>query len=100
MNDGSVDSFDVRIRPGWSGQELAEVLVVYLVGYKAGVYKDEEQPTRWQLGSGNNVWLHQKEDGGFWVNFRSPWPAEVVAAVGVLVAKLYGLEITVPAKRK
>lgn len=94
MRDGTVDSFDVRIRPEWSGQDLAEVLVVYLVGYRAGVYKDEEQPTRWQLGEGNNVWLHQKEDGGFWVNFRNPWPAEDVAALAVLLRRLYRLEIT------
>lgn len=94
MSSEVVSSFDVRIPVGWSDQDLAEVLVVYLVGYKAGVFKDEAEPTRWQLGSGNNAWLHWREDGGFWVNFRHPWPVEDVAALAVLLRRLYRLEIT------
>lgn len=94
MNNETVGSFDVRIPVGWSARDLAEVLVVYLVGYRAGVFTDETEPTRWQLGSGNNEWLHQSEDGEFWVNFRYRWPVEDVVALAVLLRRLYRLEIT------
>ena len=88
-----VSRFDVHLPNGWASRDLAEVLVVYTVGYKSDVYEDAQQPNRWQLGASNNVWLHLDGER-YWVNFRSPWGVKQVAALGVLLEKLYGLKIT------
>jgi len=92
MIDVPVDRFDVGVPKGWPGEDLAEVLAVYLVGHKAVVFTDAAYPNRWQLGDSNNVWLHRDGDA-YWVNFRYPWAPGEVGAVAVLLRKLYRLEI-------
>lgn len=77
----------------WDPESVAKTLVRFVAG-NDWCSADPDYPRRWQLGTGNNVWLWVIGPDTFRVDFRSPWSEAEVTAVKVLLWKLYRIRVT------
>ena len=87
----------------WEAEDLAKVLAGMLVGRPDEVWPGatsasrlESGPTdRWQIGAGDNYWLHVAGNGGFTLNARYAWSPEDAKALARVLRKLWDLDVAV-----
>ena len=72
----------------WPSEDLADRLAALLVG-RAEVFQEDDRPERFQLGAGNNWWLHVDGEREWRLSARY-CRGEEIKALGVVIEYLLG----------
>jgi len=101
----------VRKGCGYTGEEIALGLARTLIGPEEGVTPMQDEPEdHWNLGSGNNNWLHRLPEGDYravaaegeeqgrytfyWLSTRIPLSIDVRTALATVLAHRWGIAAT------